>query len=122
MAATYWKPDSPRLTPAQALMLSVPALLKPAQERYLVLLTAKMALLVLADPITASVVRAQIAGLEKMSDQWLAVDDEPLSDLPEALTNSESMQNLRALIEWRLPGSQIEPPAQTLPEVLSLLD
>lgn len=122
MAATYWAPHGRELTQAAALMLAVPAMAKPTQADHWRLWRAKMQALVLADPVGASQMLALARLDEKTLDLWWICKNE---ELPQeawvGLIGCESTQHLRRMIEWEQPGEQVEPPVQTLLEILVLL-
>lgn len=121
MAATYWMPHSEELSPAQALVLAVPALARPDPEEHWALWRARMEAMVLADLVGAAVMLAQARAVEKTLDLWLIARNDPLPEAWRGLTGCESTQHLRRMIDWEMLGEQVEPPTQTLLQILAVL-
>lgn len=121
MAATYWAPDGRWLTAEERNLLAVPALAKPTQADHWRLWREKMQALVLADQVGAAMMLTLARQVDKTLDLWLIVRNDPLPEAWRGLVGAETTQFLRRMIEWEQPGSQVEPPVQTLPEIALLL-
>jgi hypothetical protein len=121
MAATYWMPQGEELSPDQALVLAVPALARPKPEEHWSLWRTRMEAMVLADQPGAALMVAQAPLVEKTLDLWLIVRNDPLPEAWRGLTGCESTQHLRRMIEWDRLSVQVEPPTQTLLQILAVL-
>src|SRR6186713_3321182 len=121
MAATYWAPQGEELNQQQALVLAVPALVRPKPPEHWRLWRARMEAMVLADQPGAAAMLAQARAVEKTLDLWLIVRNDPLPEAWRGLTGCESTQHLRRMIDWDRPGVQVEPPTQTLLQILAVL-
>lgn len=121
MAATYWIPQGEELTPDQALVLAVPALARPKPLEHWSLWRERMEAMVLADQPGAALMLAQARAVEKTLDLWVIVRNDPLPEAWRGLTGCESTQHLRRMIDWERPGEQVEPPTQTLLQLLAVL-
>lgn len=121
MAATYWQPDGRWLTLEERRLLAVPALAKPTRDEHWTLWRERMEAQVLADQPGAAVMLSLARQVDKTLDLWLIVQNDPLPLAWRGLVGAETTQFLRRMIEWDQPGSQVDPPVQTLPEIALLL-
>jgi hypothetical protein len=124
MAATYWQPDSEWLTPQQKLTLAVPALVKPRREQFLGLWLDRLMALS-SNPSEALAQQQLMSEAERLSDQWYSLrlsQQSPTSLVPLTAHQCESLMSLMSRVQWLRPGQQVEPPTQTLAEVIAMLD